>query len=110
MDGNQRVHRLGSGKEAQAGVAAGIAHGQSQHVGRLLRAVGIVQVARQVDGVVQRDDGGALGSVGQESGDKVEIGDGRVGIRLVERGVVAHLGHRLRVLLAIEGPGKLRVG
>ena len=78
VDGRQHIGGLGAGKEAQAGVAAGVAHGQAEHVGRRLLAVGVAQVAGQVDGVVQRDHGGAIGRVGQKGRGKVEIGDGRV--------------------------------
>ena len=59
VDGREHVGRLGPGKQAQARIAAGVAHGQTDHVGGRLLAVRIAQVAGQVDGVVQRDDGGA---------------------------------------------------
>ncbi len=106
----EHVQLLGAGIEAQAGVAAGVAHGQSEHMRRLLLAVGIAQVAGQVDGVMQRDHRGVAGIVRQEGRSEVEVGDSRVLVRLVERGVAAHLGGGQRVLLAVDGPGNLRRG
>ncbi len=55
----------------------------------LLLAVGVAQVAGQVDGVVQRDHRGAFGGIGQKRRGKVEIGDSRVVVGLVECGVAA---------------------
>ena len=110
VNGLEHGRLLGPGKEAQAGHAAGVAHGQAEHVGGLLLAVGVGGVARQLDRVVQRDHGRARGRAGQKGRGKVEVGDRRVVIRLVERGAVADLLGLDRVVLAVQRPGKLAVG
>ena len=62
----------------------------------LLRSLGRSTVLCSVTSVASR------WRIGQKGRGKVEIGDGRVVVGLVERGVAAHLGGGGRVLLAVD--------
>ncbi len=108
VNSRQDVHLLGPGVEAQAGVAAGVAHRYAQHIGGFFVAVGVGRIAEQVDGVMQSDDRGALGHVGQECRREVKIGRGRVLVIAFKRVAVADLARVLDILLAGHRPGKLR--
>ena len=109
VNGLEYVDLLGTRIEANAGGAALVAYRQANYICRLLCAVGIAQVAGQIDGVVQRDHCGAVQVFGKKGSGEVEIGDCREGVRAVKRGIAADLGRGHQVLLAVQRPDKLRL-
>ena len=106
VDKREDLRGLGAGKQTQAGIAAGVADGEADHIDGSFLAVRIAGIGGQVDGVVQRDDRGAIRRIGQECGGKVKIHYGRVLIRRVQRVIAADLGGGLYVIPVIDRPGK----
>jgi len=70
VDGLEQVGIFGAGEEAQVGGAAGVAHGETEHVGWLFLAVGVAGIARKLDGAVQRDYGRTRGRIGRKAAAK----------------------------------------
>ena len=106
VDRLEELGGLGAGKQAQAGIAAGVADGKADHVDGSFLAVRVAGVGGQLDGVVQGNDRAAVGDLGQERGGKVKIHDGRVLVRRFQRVIVAHLGGGQHVIPVADRPGE----